>query len=103
MAASAPGAPLKIRIRLQAVWTDDGTPEGSIDEDIRWITTLDDDFEWEECKRVQAVERGSIQLIYVPATRDAAVQVTSLLKGRLCDLNQWDLLVGAEQQGALRE
>jgi len=83
MVASAPGAPLKVRMRLQAVWTDDGTPEGSIKEDLRWITTLNNDFEWDECNRVQAVERGSIQFIYVPAARDAAGQVTALLKGRL--------------------
>jgi predicted ATPase len=89
MAASAPGAPLKARMRLQATWTDDGTPDGSIDEDLRWITTLDDEFEWDECKRVQAVERGSIQLIYVPAARDAAAQVMALLKGRLWQAARW--------------
>ncbi|BCA79056.1 AAA family ATPase [Desulfuromonas sp. AOP6] len=89
MAASAPGAALKARMRLQATWTDDGTPEGSIEEDLRWITTLDDDFEWDDCKRVQAVERGSIQLIYVPAARDASGQVTALLKGRLWQAAKW--------------
>lgn len=89
MAASAPGAPLKARMRLQATWTDDGTPEGSIEEDLRWITTLNDDFEWDDCNRVQAVERGSIQFIYVPAARDAAGQVTALLKGRLWQAAKW--------------
>jgi len=89
MVASAPGAPLKVRMRLQAVWTDDGTPEGSIKEDLRWITTLNNDFEWDECNRVQAVERGSIQFIYVPAARDAAGQVTALLKGRLWRAAKW--------------
>jgi hypothetical protein len=89
MAASAPGAPLKARMRLQAVWTDDGTPDGCIDEDVRWITTLDNEFEWDDCTRVQAVERGSIQFIYVPAARDAAGQVTTLLKGRLWKAAKW--------------
>ncbi|WP_315753999.1 MULTISPECIES: ATP-dependent nuclease [unclassified Bradyrhizobium] len=89
MAASAPGDPLKVRVRLQATWTDDGTPDGSVDEDIRWITTLDDKFEWDACKRVQAGERGAIQLIYVPAARDAATQVTALLKGRLWQAAKW--------------
>ena len=89
MAASAPGAPLKARMRLQATWSDGSTPDGSIDEDLRWITTLDDEFEWDECKRVQAVERGSVQLIYVPAARDAAAQVTALLKGRLWQAARW--------------
>ena len=89
MAASAPGAPLKARMRLQAAWTDDGTPDGSIEEDLRWITTLDDDFDWDDCNRVQPVERGSIQLIYVPAVRDAAAQVTALLRGRLWQAAKW--------------
>lgn len=89
MAASGPGNPLKARMRLQATWTDDGTPDGSIDEDLRWITTLNDEFEWDDCNRVQAVERGSIQLIYVPAVRDAAAQVTALLKGRLWQAAKW--------------
>jgi putative ATP-dependent endonuclease of OLD family len=89
MSASAPGAPLKARMRLQATWTEDGTPEGSIEEDLRWIITLDDDFEWDDCKRVQSVERGFIQLIYVPAARDAAGQVTALLRGRLWQAAKW--------------
>lgn len=89
MAASAPGAPLKAKMRLEATWTDDGTPDGSIDEDLRWITTLDNDFEWDDCKRVQAVERGFVQLIYVPAARDAAGQATALLKGRLWQAAKW--------------
>lgn len=89
MAASDPGAPLKARMRLQATWTDDGTPEGSIEEDLRWITTLNNDFEWDDCNRVQGVERGSIQFIYVPAARDAVGQVTALLKGRLWHAAKW--------------
>ncbi len=89
MAASEPGAPLKARIKLRATWTDDGTPDGTVDQDIRWITTLDDEFLWDECKKVQAVERGSIQLVYIPATRDAATQVTALLKGRLWQAAKW--------------
>lgn len=89
MAASAPDAPLKARMRLDATWTDDGTPEGSVEEDLRWITTLDEEFEWDECRRVQAVERGSIQFIYVPAARDALGQVATLLKGRLWQAARW--------------
>jgi len=89
MAASGPGAPLKARMRLTAIWTDDGTPDGSIEEEIRWIRTLDNEFVWEECEKVQAVERGSIQLVHVPATRDVAAQVTSLLKGRLWQAAKW--------------
>jgi|TARA_R100001039_G_scaffold14412_1_gene8213 putative ATP-dependent endonuclease of the OLD family len=89
MAASGVGEPLKARIRLQATWTDDGTPEGAIEEDIRWIRALDDDFEWDDCSKVQAVERSSVQFIYLPANRDATTQVTALLKGRLWQAAKW--------------
>lgn len=89
MAASAPGAPLKARLRLQATWTDDSTPDGSIQEDIRWITTLADDFEWENCQRVTAIDRAAIQLVYVPAARNASERVTQLLKGRLWQAARW--------------
>ena len=101
MAASGPGAPLKVRIRLQARWTDDGTPDGSVEEDIRWITTLDENFDWEACQRITAVERASIQLIYVPALRNASDRVTELLKGRLWKAARWSQeLVDRAGEGA---
>tara|TARA_R110002020_G_scaffold143848_13_gene316594 strand:- start:6442 stop:8424 length:1983 start_codon:yes stop_codon:yes gene_type:complete len=89
MAASAPGDPLKARMQLRATWTDDSTPDGDVEEDIRWVKSLEDDFDWDDCVRVQSVERGSVQLVYVPAARDAASQVTNLLKGRLWQAARW--------------
>ena len=102
MAASAPGAPLKARLRLQATWTNDSTPEGSIQEDIRWITTLGDEFEWDSCHRVSPIDRAAIQLIYVPAARNASERVTELLKGRLWNAARWsDRLKGTAGRGAM--
>lgn len=102
MAASAPGAPLKARLRLQATWTDDSTPEGSIQEDIRWITTLGEEFEWDSCHRVSAIDRAAIQLIYVPAARSASERVTELLKGRLWQAARWsDRLRRTAGRGAM--
>jgi len=89
MSASEPGGPLKARMRLQATWIDDGTSDGSIEEDFRWITTLDNNFDWDTCQRVQAIERGSIQFIYIPATRDDTPQVTNLLHSRLWRAARW--------------
>lgn len=90
MAVSEPKGQLKVRIVLKATWTDDGTPDGSIDEDIRWVRSLDDSYDWDDdCQKVAAVERGTIQLIYVPATRNVHEQVTSLLKGRLWQAAKW--------------
>lgn len=101
MAATGPGEPLKARIRLQATWTDDGTPDGTVEEDIRWINTLGDAYDWEECQRVVAVDRGTIQLVYVPATRNPADRVTDLLKGRLWRAAKWsDRLSKTTERGA---
>ena len=101
MAATGPGEPLKARIRLQATWTDDGTPDGTVEEDIRWVNTLGDAYDWEECQRVVAVDRGTIQLVYVPATRNPADRVTDLLKGRLWRAAKWsDRLSKTTERGA---
>ncbi|MEZ5936198.1 MAG: AAA family ATPase [Alphaproteobacteria bacterium] len=89
MAASGPDEPLRARIRLVATWIEDGTPDGMVEEDIRWITTLDDEFDWETCPKVSTVDRASIQLVYVPALRNAADRVTELLKGRLWKAALW--------------
>lgn len=90
MAASAPNAPLQVRMMLRATWVDDGTPSGSIEEDLRYVKALDDNYDWDEdCQKVPAVERGTIQLVYVPATRNVQEQVTSLLKGRLWQAARW--------------
>lgn len=89
MIASAPGEPLTARIMLVATWTDDGTPAGNVDEEVRWIPTLGNDFEWDQCQKMQPFQRGTIQLVYVPATRNVNEQVTALLKGRLWQAAKW--------------
>lgn len=95
MAASGPDEPLKARIRLIARWIEDGTPDGTIEEDIRWITTLTDEFDWETLPKVSAVDRASIQVVYVPALRNATDRVTELLKGRLWRAALWSADLGA--------
>lgn len=94
MAASGPDELLKARIRLVATWIEDGTSDGTVEEDIRWITALDDTFDWEMCPKVSAVDRASIQLIYVPAHRNATDRVTALLKGRLWNAALWSTELG---------
>ncbi|MGK9283154.1 ATP-dependent nuclease [Sinorhizobium meliloti] len=89
MSISDEGEPVKVRMRLQATWTDDGTPEGYVEEELRWVDALDDEFEWDECEKVKAVERNFVQLVYVPASRNAYDQVTNLLKGRLWKAARW--------------
>lgn len=96
MAASGEGEPLKARVQLRAIWTNDGTPDGAVEEDVRWIPALDEDYEWEKCHKVQAAERGLIQLIYVPASRNASDQITALLKSRLWRAALWSSELASE-------
>ncbi|MBF0423120.1 MAG: AAA family ATPase [Magnetococcales bacterium] len=77
MSCAGPGADPVCRIRLEAIWTNDGTPEGDIEERLYWIDTPDEvpfgEVESEQHKRkhrMAASERGLIQVHYVPATRD---------------------------------
>lgn len=106
MATDGENGPLKVRIRLQAKWIDNGTPDGVIEESVRWVQALDDEFEWDDCRPVQSVERNFIQLVYVPASRNAADQVTALLKGRLWRAAKWSAEFAgsaAEAAGELQE
>ena len=89
MMATALGEPPMARMILKATWVDDGTPSGSIEEDLCWVPTLDHEFVWDDCQKVQPVHRGTIQLVYVPATRNVQEQVTGLLKGRLWQAAKW--------------
>lgn len=103
MSAAGEDEPLKVRIRLQAIWEEDATPEGVISEEVRWIHALDGDFEWEASPKVQASDRSLIQLVYVPASRNAFDQVTNLLKGRLWRAAEWSTELGdTAREGASR-
>lgn len=81
---------LKFRLRLDAAWTDDGSDEGVIAERLRAITTLEDDFDEDtDCRVVSPLDRARIQLLYIPASRDGASQLTSFLRGRLWRAILW--------------
>ncbi len=80
---------LRARIQLRANWTEDGTMEGSIEEDIRSLDSLEDDVEWEECTKLSPFTRASIQFIYLPATRNVSTQVKELLNSTLFRAIKW--------------
>lgn len=103
MAASAEGAPLKLRIRLRATWEEDLTPEGTISEEIKWIPALDEGFDWDACAKVAPIDRSLIQLVYLPASRNAFDQVTSLLKGRLWKAAHWSEALSHKAQTSSAE
>jgi hypothetical protein len=87
MAADDAGK-LKCRLRIEATWTDDGSLEGAIDENYRAIRTFGP-FSDADCVDLKAVDRARIQMIYVPASRDGASQVATLLRGRLWRAINW--------------
>lgn len=101
MVVSELGTAPKVRMQLRATWLDDGTPEGSIEEELRWVNSLENDFEWDDCYKVQASERATIQFIYVPAKRDASTQIAALLKSRLWRAAKWsEELKNNSEQGS---
>lgn len=89
MTVSEPNADPKVRIRLEAQWLDDGTPDGTIEQNLYYVRNLDVSFKETDRTSVHPSVRSMIQMIYLPAARDAETQVTSLLKGRLWKAAQW--------------
>lgn len=70
------GDPPYCRIRLDAYWVKNNTPEGSVDQEQNWIFTTNEKIEPSEKKKFSAQDRSHIQVHYIPATRNA----TTLLK-----------------------
>jgi hypothetical protein len=87
MAADDTGR-LKCRLRLQATWTDDGSLEGALELKY-WAVRIFGPFAEADCIELKALDRARIQMIYVPASRDGASQVTAFLRGRLWRAINW--------------
>lgn len=98
MAADESGN-LKVRLRLEATWSDDGTLDGAIEESFSAVQTFGV-FEETDRQQLRGADRSRIQLVYIPATRDGASQVTAFVRGRLWRAINWsqdvkDSLTGA--------
>jgi putative ATP-dependent endonuclease of the OLD family len=87
MAADEAGR-LKCRLRLEATWTDDGSLEGTIEQKYQAVRAFGP-FVETDCIELKALDRARIQMIYVPASRDGASQVTAFLRGRLWRAINW--------------
>ncbi|TIO24003.1 AAA family ATPase [Mesorhizobium sp.] len=87
MAADDAGK-LKCRLRLEATWTDDGSLDGTIEQKY-WAIRTFGQFADADCTELKASDRARIQMIYVPASRDGASQVTAFLRGRLWRAISW--------------
>lgn len=80
---------LKCRLRLEATWTDDGSAEGLIDKKYMAIRTMQATITDEHRVDLRNTDRARIQMIYVPAMRDGASQVTTFLSSRLWRAVRW--------------
>ncbi|MCX6462688.1 MAG: AAA family ATPase [Pseudonocardiales bacterium] len=90
---------LRCRVRLDATWQDNGL-DGLIDSRIDAITSFEDEPSDDNRFPLPPHERTYLQVVYVPAVRDAMSQVGALMKGRLWNAIKWsDELKGALKDG----
>lgn len=87
--AAEDGGILKCRLRLDATWTNDGSLDGAIEEKLHAIHTFTPKFTDEDLTQLKPGDRSRIQMIYVPALRDASAHVTGFLRGRLWRAITW--------------
>jgi hypothetical protein len=87
MAAEQDGK-LRCRLRLEATWVNDGSLDGTIEETAYAVKTFGD-FAPDDLIQLKPMDRSRIQMIYVPAVRDGASQITAFLRGRLWRALKW--------------
>jgi putative ATP-dependent endonuclease of the OLD family len=86
MTAAGPGDPLKARLRLEALWRRGESFVDEIETALFWISHLDEvEFgeEWGaglDKQRVHPSDRGKLQLVHVPATRDGGAVTRQALR-----------------------
>ena len=88
-----PGGDLYARWRLEASWTDDGTTEGHVDQNLYWILTAEEPDTDAKKRPVHPNDRGRIQVHYIPANRDPAPELRSAARnraGRFVRAISWD-------------
>ena len=71
------------RIRLDAKWSDDGTSEGHVEQQLNWVLTADEDEAEDQLHRMSPHERGLVQVQYIPANRDPAPEIRGAARSRI--------------------
>ncbi|MBN8992420.1 MAG: AAA family ATPase [Rhizobiales bacterium] len=86
MTAGSPGDPLKARLRLEALWKRGESFVDEIEADLYWVSTLgevafgDAGGAGLDKQHVSYSDRGKIQLVYIPATRDGVAVTRQALR-----------------------
>lgn len=88
MAATEQGQ-MKVRVVLKAQWIDDGTVDGAVTDTRVVVGTFASDYRDDDVVILSPAERSRIQMVYIPATRDGARQVTAFLRSRLWRTARW--------------
>ena len=83
MIVDVPGGEPFCRIRFNATWSDDGTSEGNVDQNLYWVLTADEDVADDKLQRMAPYERGLIQVHYIPANRDPAPELRGAARSRV--------------------
>lgn len=94
MIVGEPNGDLYCRIKLEAIWLNDGTAQGDVQQTLSWILTPSDDPETikKNCRPVKPAERARLRVVYVPATRDPSAQIrasSATVFGRLLKAIDW--------------
>lgn len=88
----SPDAPPYIRIRLTGKWIQGQNPEGNIEQEICYVTVPIGENEDDALHPIPLHHRNLIQMIYVPAMRDPALQLknaTGTLLWRIFNSITW--------------
>ena len=92
MIVDSPGGDPFCRLRLEARWTDDGTVDGHVEQDLYWILTAEEPVPEDRKQRVTPHDRGRIQVHYIPANRNPASEFRGVARnsaGRLIRAISW--------------
>jgi putative ATP-dependent endonuclease of the OLD family len=73
---SEPGGKPFVRLRLEAIWKDDQTVDGEVEQKLFWVITDDESPSEKDITPCSSHDRGLIQVHYVPAARDPSSQLT---------------------------
>jgi putative ATP-dependent endonuclease of the OLD family len=108
MTAAGPGEPLKARLRLEALWKRGESFVDEIEAALYWINHLnevkfgEDGGAGLDKQRVHNSDRGKVQLIHVPATRDGGAVTRQALRQLLRRLERSGDF-GAEAEQGIQE
>lgn len=78
MVVSEVGGKPYLRIRLEASWEKSSNPEGSIDSNIYYITSIKEEINPEDKRSIKRYDLDQIKMIYVPAIRKPDEQLKNV-------------------------